>query len=350
MKKILRISVRDLVEYGCRSGDLESEFFGINRAVDAIRVHQRIQRSRPANYQAEVPVSFRIEEDDFSVLIGGRIDGVYSSCGSSADTVIDEIKTVSKWPDADPWPENPMHWGQAKVYGFMYAVQHELKEVGIQLTYCHIDSGEIREQRRTAAAGDLELFFQELIEGFLAWARTIISWCRQRDETIQSLQFPFSAYRPGQRRMAVESYRAVQAGDQLLVQAATGIGKTLAVVFASVKAIADGCTDKIFYLTARTTGQAAAENAIAVLHSQGLRLKSLTLTAKDKICFQPGSGCNAEECEFARGYYDRRNAALRQIIVQDGMDRLYLEKVCRRHRLCPFALSLELALYADCII
>ena len=350
MKRVLRISVRDLVEYGCRSGDLESEFSGINRAVDAIRAHQRIQRSRPANYQAEVPVSFQIEESDFTVLIGGRIDGVYTRCSTSADTVIDEIKTVSSWPDAEPWPENPMHWGQAKIYGFMYAVQHDLSQVGIQLTYCHIDSGEIREQRRTVAAGDLELFFQQLIEGFLAWARTIISWCRLRDETIQSLQFPFSDYRPGQRRMAVESYRAVQAGEQLLVQAATGIGKTLAVVFASVKAIADGCTDKIFYLTARTTGKAAAENAIAVLRSQGLRLKSLTLTAKDKICFQPGSGCNAEECEFARGYYDRRNAALRQIIVEDGMDRPYLEKACRRHRVCPFALSLELALYADCII
>ena len=350
MKSVLRISVRDLVEYGCRSGDLDIEFVGTRRAVDAIRAHQRIQHSRPSNYQAEVSVTYRVEKEDFDLHIGGRIDGVLTGSDDAPETVIDEIKTVTRWPDGDEFPDNPMHWGQARVYGFMYATQHGLQQVDIQLTYCHIDSGETRERRRTVDLQALRLFFEELANRYLAWARSVIAWGRLRDESIRSLQFPFPSYRPGQRRMAVETYRAVQASDQLIMQAATGIGKTMAVVFATVKAIADGHTDKVFYLTARTTGQSAAEKAVAVLASHGLRLKSLTLTAKDKICFSPGSACIAAECEFARGYYDRRNKALQDVFSQDAMTRPYLETACARHRLCPFALSLELALYADCII
>ena len=350
MKGELRISVRDLVEYGCRSGDLAVEFAGSRRAAEAIRAHQRIQHARPSNYQAEVSVSYRVEGEDFDLHVGGRIDGVYTGCDTFPVTVIDEIKTVTRWSDSDELPDNPMHWGQVRVYGFMYAAQHGLREVDIQLTYCHLDSGETREHRRTCDIKDLRLFFDELIARYFDWARSVISWCRLRDDSIRSLQFPFPSYRPGQRHMAVETYRAIQAGDQLLMQAATGIGKTMAVVFAAVKAIADGHTHKVFYLTARTTGQSAAEKAIDQLGRQGLRLKSLTLTAKDKICFSPGSACNAEECEFARGYYDRRNQALREILDQDAMTRSYLEAACARHRLCPFELSLELALYADCII
>ena len=350
MKSELRISVRDLVEYGCRAGDLDSEFSGVRRAVDAIRAHQRIQRSRPAGYRAEVPVAYRVDAEDFDLHIGGRIDGVYTRGGGAPESVIDEIKTVTRWPDSDDPPENPMHWGQAKVYGFMYALRHGLPELVIQLTYCHLDTGEIREYRRKTSFADLKDFVEELIDEYLEWARTVMNWHRLRDESIRSLVFPFPAYRPGQRRMAIETYRAVQAGDQLIMQAATGIGKTMAVVFASLKSIADGLTDKIFYLTARTTGQSAAENAIAVLGQRGLRLKSLTLTAKEKICFSPGSACNGEECEFARGYYDRRNAAVRDIFLRDATTRPRLESACARHRLCPFALSLELALYTDCII
>ncbi len=350
MKSVLRISVGDLVEYGCRSGDLDGEFSGSRRAVDAIRAHQRIQRSRPAGYRAEVAVTHRVDAGDFELFVGGRIDGVYTGPDVAPAAVIDEIKTVTRWPDTDELPENPMHWGQARVYGFMYADQHGIQAVKIQLTYCHLDSGETREVHREFAADDLKRFFEELVSGYLDWARTVISWRGLRDETIRSLRFPFPSYRPGQRRMAVETFRAVQAGDQLLMQAATGIGKTMAVVFAAVKAIADGSTDKVFYLTARTTGRSAAEKAVAVLRHQGLRLKSLTLTAKDKICFSPGSDCSAEECEFARGYYDRRNAALREIFLQDAMTRRYLETACASYRLCPFALSLELAMVADCIV
>jgi len=351
LKRVLKIAVRELVEYVCRSGDLEIAFSGSRRSVEAIRAHQKIQRSRPEDYAAEVSVDYQHETDELILSVGGRIDGVYTGGGSESDrVVIDEIKTTDKSRAQIEQSANLMHWGQAKVYAFMYAARNELENIDIQLTYFQFDSGDTWSLKQTFTFAELTGFFQELIEKYLSWALAVTEWCRLRDATIRMLEFPFASYRPGQRKMAVDVYRAISTDEQLLVQAATGIGKTMAVVFATVKAVAEGITSKIFYLTARTTGRAVAEQAIAELRDRGLRLKSLTLTAKDKICFNPEKTCTGEECEFARGYYDRLNPALAHIFEQDALTREYLEAVARQYRLCPFELSLELSLYADCII
>ncbi len=353
MKSVIKIAVRELVEFVCRTGDLEFEFSGSRRSIDAIRAHQRIQKSRPDSYHPEVPVTYRHETEEFIIQIGGRIDGVYTLGAESSiqnQVVIDEIKTTGRGLEHFENSENEMHWGQAKCYAFMYAAQNDLKEIGIQLTYFQMDSGEIREYRRTFTFDDLAQFFQSIINRYLEWAETITRWCRLRDESIRVLQFPFEFYRPGQRKMAVEIYRTIDAGGQLIVQATTGIGKTMAAIFPAVKSIAEGLTTKIFYLTARTTGRTVAEKAIEELRAGGLRLKSLTLTAKDKICFHPEKSCSGDECEFARGYYERLSGALSQIFLQDALTREYIEEIAGTHRLCPFELSLELSLYADCII
>ena len=351
MKRVLNIAVRELVEYVCRSGDLEIAFSGSRRSVEAIRAHQNIQRSRPADYLAEVPIDYQHETDELIISVGGRIDGIYTGEGSESDRiVIDEIKTTDKSRAQIEQSPNLMHWGQAKVYAFMYAARHGLENIDIQLTYFQFDSGDTWQIKQTFTFAELTGFFLKLIENYLSWALAINEWCRLRDATIRMLEFPFGSYRPGQRKMAVDVYRAISTGDQLLVQAATGIGKTMAVVFATLKAMAEGITSKIFYLTARTTGRTVAEQAMAKLRGHGLRLKSLTLTAKDKICFNPEKTCSGQECEFARGYYDRLNSALTHIFEQDALTREYLETVAVQYRLCPFELSLELSLYADCII
>ena len=171
-----------------------------------------------------------------------------------------------------------------------------------------------------------------------------------RDESIRRLQFPYGSYRPGQREMAVAVYRTVKNSGQFLAQAATGIGKTMAVIFPAVKAIAEGLNTKIFYLTARTTGKIAAEKALDELRKNHLKLKSLTITAKDKICFKPEDACNPKECEFACGYFDRINEALNDIFQQDSFTRKAVESAARSHQVCPFEFSLELSYWADCII
>ena len=347
MKKSLKIAVRDIVAHVLRAGDLAFEFLSSTRPVDAIRIHQKIQQSRPECYISEVSVSHQIETELFTLTVGGRIDGVYHE---SNRVLIEEIKTTARSLEHYETNKEPLHWGQVKCYAYIYAKKHNLDEIGTQLTYYQVDTGEIRKFEQQFASSELENFFQDLVAGYLDWAQTLVSWELLRDGSIRKLTFPFNRYRPGQREMAVDVYRTVKCGGQLLVQAATGIGKTMAVIFPTIKAIAEGINAKIFYLTARTTGRVAAEKALDELRRKQLRLKSLTITAKDKICFNSENTCNPEECEFARGYFDRVNEAVKDMFHRDAFTRTAIETVARMHQVCPFEFSLELSNWADCII
>ena len=347
LRRELKIAVRELVAYVLRSGDLVFEFLGSSRPVEAIRAHQKIQNSRPASYQPEVTIAHQVETDRFRLGISGRIDGVYTTSDS---TIIEEIKTTTRDPAYFEKNENPVHWGQVKTYAYIYGHQHGLDQITIQLTYYQIDTGKQHEIKCTLGISELEIFFNDLIARYLRWATALVDWSDCRDASIQDLEFPFQTYRPGQRQMAVEAYRTIRNSGQLLVQAATGIGKTIAVLYPAVKSLAKYQDQKIFYLTARTTGKMVAEKAIADLRATGLRLKSLTLTAKDKICFCPDSACNPDECEFARGHYDRINAAVEDIFKQEALTREQIIATANAFRVCPFEFSLELAVWADCII
>lgn len=347
MKETLKIAVRDLIAYVLRSGDLTFEFLSSARPLEAIRIHQKIQQSRPQNYQAEVAVSHHIETELFTLTIGGRIDGV----DLNSDPVsIEEIKTTTRSLDHYEHHQDPLHWGQVKIYAYIFARDHNLSEIDTRLTYYQLDTGEIRIFQQPYTTVELESFFRDLVAEYLQWAESLVRWKILRDDAIRKLDFPFSTYRQGQREMAVSIYRTIKNESQLLVQAATGIGKTMAALFPAVKAIAEGITTKIFYLTARTTGRIAAEKALDELRQKNLKLKSLTITAKDKICFNPEAACSPEECEFARGHYDRINAALQDIFRQDAFTRELVEQVAKSYRICPFEFSLELSLWADCII
>lgn len=347
MKIELNIAVRTLVEFVYRGGDLSFEFSGTARSLAGIRGHQKVQRSRPETYAAEVPASFRLETERFVLNISGRIDGLYQS---EDGTVIDEIKTTTRNLEAIESDRYPAHWAQAKVYAHIYAAEKGLESVGVQLTYYQIDTGRTREFRRAFDAEILAEFFRSLVDRYLRWAQTVARWIEVRNASIRNTAFPFADYRPGQRKMAVAVYRAICDGVQLIAQAATGIGKTMAAVFPAFKAMAKGHTETIFYLTARTTGRRAAEQALDVLRAEGLRLKSVTLTAKEKICFTSEGICSPDACEFAKGHFDRLGGALQQGFASDALTRERIEAIARKHRVCPFELSLELSLWADCII
>jgi len=347
LKQKLQIAVRELVEHVLRSGDLEHAFISVSRAVEGIRAHQKIQRSRPDVYTPEISVSHQIETEKFILELGGRIDGIYHYPDR---VIIDEIKTTVSELDRFEERENQIHWGQAKCYAYLYALESNLKTIDVQLTYYRPDTEEIREFKRSYPIDELETFFHDLIRRYLRWAETVIDWCRLRDESLKCLDFPFADYRPGQREMAVDVYRSIHQGGQLIVQAATGIGKTMAVLFPAAKALGEGLTPKIFYLTARTTGKKAAEKAFIEMRRNGARIKSLTLTAKDKICFDSEKACTPDECEYAKGYFDRIDSALTSIFARDHFDRETVTTTALEYRVCPFEFSLELALWADCIV
>jgi DNA excision repair protein ERCC-2 len=347
MKMSQRISVRALVGHVFRSGDLDLRFSSSKSSVEGIHAHQIIRKDRPDTYVQEVPISYDFEIDGLFLTITGRIDGIYQAPDR---IIIDEIKTTHDNLDFMSRQEDSAAWAQVKCYAYIYGKVQGLSEIDTQLTFYNIDTGEIKAIRRTYSLDELEVFLRDLVSRYLEWLTIITEWHRIRDLSIQSLKFPFDAYRPGQRAMAVDVYRTIENSGQLMIQAATGIGKTMAALFPSIKAMAEGLTAKIFYLTAKTTERAAAERALDELRGKGLKMKSITLTAKEKICFSPESGCMGEECEFAKGYFDRIQDVLRRVFIHDAFTREYIESIAGEYRVCPFELSLDLSLWVDCII
>ncbi|NNF98677.1 MAG: DEAD/DEAH box helicase [Desulfobacteraceae bacterium] len=343
----LKIAVRTLVEHVFRSGNLNLDFVGSINSARGILGHKTVQNNRPEHYTPEVTVSHEVDTGNFRLVINGRIDGVFNE---PDDVVIEEIKTTTHDLDSFDRVENPVHWGQLKIYAFIYAHRQQLNHITGQLLYYNIETQKSAAIRKSYTLDELEAFFNDTINRYLQWAETVHSWHGKRDTAIERLGFPFPNYRPGQRHMAVAVFRAVRDGGQLLVQAATGIGKTMAALFPAIKTLSERKTSKLFYLTARTTGRMAAEKAIEKLLDNGLHLKALTLTAKDKICFTPDGFCTPDDCEFARGHFDRVNGALAEVFQHPIFNRRVIEETALKHRVCPFEFSLELSLWADCII
>jgi DNA excision repair protein ERCC-2 len=232
----------------------------------------------------------------------------------------------------------------------MLARQGNLREVRIHLTYYQLDSQMEKTFERHFTAAELETFFHELITPYLVWFRKVRERQTQRDQSIQALDFPYDDYRPGQRDMAVAVYKAIRANDRLYIQAPTGVGKTIAALFPAVKAVGLGLADKIFYLTAKTPGRLVAEEALEDMRRVGLQFKSVTLTAKEKICFCPPVNCDPDECVFARNYFGKVKVALAEIDWHDAFCRPVIEHIARDFEICPFEFSLDLALWVDCII
>jgi DNA excision repair protein ERCC-2 len=341
------VSVRSLVEHLLRSGDLHFDLFGSVSAADGIRAHQQIQRQRPRGYQPEVVVRMEVGDTGLRLCVTGRIDGVLVE---DDHTVIEEIKTTRRSRSELERTPNPLHWGQAQSYAYMWAVQEKISSVVVRLTYMNVDSGKIHQFEQDWKTEDLEVFFNDLVSRYRAWIAGRVHWARLRDQSIRRLAFPFDTYRAGQREMAVAVYRTIREKGHMLVQAATGIGKTMGALFPAVKALGDGLADKVVFLTARGTGRLAAESALAALAAKGLRLKSVTLTAKEKICFNPQGVCGPDDCLWARGYYDRVAGALSDALDHDDLTRDRIEGIAGRHRVCPFEFSLELVTWADCVI
>ena len=341
------LSVRDLVAFLLPTGDLSGGFFSPQRSVAGTRAHQQVQKSRPASYEPEVTVSHTASIRNYCIQISGRIDGIFHDKGGD---VLEEIKSTTRDLSSLETRQNDHHWAQLKIYAYMHAEHHGLGKIGTCLTYVQLETNAILEIRKTFDFTVLELFFNELVGRFADHADERRNWQETRDRSIRDLAFPFPEYRKGQREMAVQVFRAVREKHQLLAQAPTGIGKTMAAVFPAIKAFGDSLVDRMFYLAARSTGKKVAEEAMAALQRQGLRFRCLVLTAKEKICFNPGAACNGDECEFARGYYDRINETLTYALKSDLLNRHFVESTAWQHRVCPFELSLDLSLSADCII
>lgn len=352
--KVVRISVRNLVEFILREGSIDNRK-GAGPDKDAMlmggRIHRKIQRKMGAEYQAEVSLKIQIPCGDFLLQIEGRADGIIVKNGSDGKTevTVDEIKGVLR--DVS-FIENPVnvHLAQAKCYAYIYALQHEIDEISVQMTYCNLDTEEIRRFLSSYTREELQKWFEDLVRSYEKWARFQIAWEKTRNESISGVEFPFP-YRKGQRDVAVAVYRTIQRKKKLFIQAPTGVGKTISTIFPAVKAIGEGLGEKIFYLTAKTITRTVAGQAFQTLRQQGLRMKVITLTAREKICFCEEAVCNPEACPYADGHFDRVNDAVFELITEcDEISRKVIEQQAQKHRVCPFELALDTATWVDSVI
>ena len=348
--KQIRISVRELVEFILRSGDLDNRRGGLheNAMAEGGRIHRMIQRRMGSEYQAEVSLKFRKVLPEYELLVEGRADGVIAE---PYRITIDEIKGTYK--DLEKMKEPvPVHLAQAKCYAAIYAKvkPYEMDSICVRMTYCNMDTEEIRYFFEEYELGELEEWFTALIEAYKKWADYQVEWEKIRREAIKETPFPYS-YRRGQKELAANVYRTIYHGKKLFLEAPTGVGKTLSTVFPSVKAMGEDLADKLFYLTAKTITRTAAEQTFLLLREKGLRFKTVTLTAKDKICFQEETICNPINCSYAKGHFDRINDAMYDLITKEEVfTREIIEDYAERHQVCPFELALDVSLFADGVI
>ena len=349
----ITLPVRQLVEFLRRAGSIDNRFTGFDRANEGARIHRKLQRAavkEHADYAAEVFLRgiFAYEEIEFT--LEGRADGIFTA--ADGVTVVDEIKTTA-CPAADITPDfAPEHWAQAIVYAAIYAAQHELEEMRVQLTYFQVDEELILRFERHYTAQQLQEEVEALLAEYAPWARRAVEWKKARNSDLQAMQFPFPAYRPGQRAMAGEVYKVCRDGGRLLCQAPTGIGKSMSVLFPALKSMGNESVGPIFYLTARGTTRTAAENALAILRDTEpeLHLRSVTLTAKDKICLCETRECTPEACPYANGYYARIKGALWDVLDVPCLTAETLQEYAERHTVCPFELGLDMSLFSDGIL
>lgn len=348
MNKTIKISIRNLVEFIMRHGSIDNRYTSSIKAIEGIRGHQRVQKSYGDNYTAEVPLKYTLTYEDLEIMVEGRADGILIE---DEKTIIDEIKTTTKDLLLIDENTNPLHWAQAKCYGYIYSMQNELDNIDIQITYYNIDTKSTRILRQSYTLKELEEFFFWLIDEYKSWAQLESDWVNKRNESIKKLKFPFENYRPGQRELAVRVYKSITDSKKCFAQAPTGTGKTISTIFPAIKAMGEDKTSKIFYLTAKTITREVAQNTISLMRKKDLNLKAVTITAKEKICKMEEVNCNPEYCPYANGYFDRINNSLKDILAKyNDYSKDNIEKISEEYMLCPFELSLDLTNLSDVII
>ncbi|WP_288618408.1 ATP-dependent DNA helicase [uncultured Eubacterium sp.] len=346
----IRISVRNLVEFIFRSGDIDNRI-GKGAQKEAMqegsRMHRKIQGRMGMEYRAEVPLKLEVPQEEYVLALEGRADGIITN--AEGGVTVDEIKCM--YTDVTRF-EEPIfvHKAQAMCYAYIYALQNGLDQISVQLTYCDLDTEEICRFEEAFSFFWLERWFQDMMEAYRKWTDFQFAWRKIRQTSIQTLEFPFP-YREGQYKLVGDVYRTIHRKKILFIQAPTGTGKTISTLFPAIRAVGENLGDKIFYLTAKTITRTVAKDTCDLLKAKGYRGKVIVLTAKEKMCPCEEMDCNPSNCLRAKGHYDRVNDAVYDLITtEEDFTRERMLAQAEKYQVCPFEMSLDASLYADIII
>ncbi len=345
----IHISVRNLVEFIMRSGDIDSRHSGKiseNAMLEGSRIHRMLQKRAGGAYEAEVSTRYYYITENYDICIEGRADGVIHT---SAGVVIDEIKGTYRDLDKLEAPQ-PVHLAQAMCYAFFYCVQNELPAISVRMTYCNMETEEVRYFQEEYSREEITLWFDDLMGQYKKWADFEMEWREIRQQSIKNLEFPFE-YREGQKELATHVYHTICHRRKLFIEAPTGVGKTISTLFPTIKAIGEGKAQRVFYLTAKTITGTVAADTYEIMRREGLRMKTVVITAKEKICPMEKVECNPKECPYAKGHFDRINDAMYELLTtEDSFSREKIIEYSEKYMVCPFEFCLDMSLYSDGII
>ncbi|MDT2736561.1 helicase C-terminal domain-containing protein [Enterococcus pseudoavium] len=345
---VKKVAIRELVEFILRRGSIDEGKNSNHTPQEGARIHRQLQKEAGPNYQKEVWLKKSLEIADTAIQIEGRADGIYLE---DERVYIDEIKTSETPFEELETGIIDLYFYQAMVYAYIYSEQESLAEISTRLTYFQTIEEKITRQVRSFTFEELTIFFKDLIEHYEAWLIFQTQWRNTRNESLKALAFPFDTYRAGQRELAAAVYKTIHAQQKLFVEAPTGTGKTMSTLFPAFKAMGEELGERIFYLTAKTITRQVAEETVTKITKKEARIKSVTLTAKDKICFLTERNCTPEHCPFAKGYYDRVNEGLWDMLNNaDQYTRPVIEEYAKKHELCPFELSLDVSRFCDLVV
>lgn len=338
-----RVAVRTLCEFTAKVGDLDLRFTPSPTAQEGVAGHRRVVGRRGSDYEAEVALDGVFG----SLEVRGRADGY-----APGRNCLEEIKTHRGDLNTQPDNHRQLHWAQARVYGWLMCQQRNLATINLALVYLDVDSDQETRFECTASAAELEAYFHQLCGRFVQWAEQQSRRLTLRDAGLQTLGFPWPAFRKGQRELAETVYKAVSTGRCLMAQATTGIGKTLGTLFPLLKAMPRQPLDKILFLTAKTPGRGLALDALRQVMAADpeLALRSLELVARDKACEYPGTACHGDACPLAKGFYDRLPAAREAAMRLPLLDKTQVRELALAHQVCPYYLAQELARWVDVLV
>ncbi|TLM76452.1 ATP-dependent DNA helicase [Microbulbifer harenosus] len=361
-RETLKLSVGELVAFSCRRGDLMADAPAGPTAQEGIRAHQRLQKKRPAGSEAEYRLQVACPLDGQTVQLSGRVDILHPQQDLHRPAQLDEIKTTYCTPDKLPEAVRDLHWAQLKIYGFCYLLQRQ-EETGkrpapqdrllLQMLWYNLKQKKSHPERREFNWPELEDFAHNAMRTYLNWHH---AWQQHRlavRTSARALEFPFPDYRPGQRELAIAAYRCLRDGGELVVEAPTGIGKTVSTLFPAVKALGEDHLDQLVYLTAKNSGRQVVRETTARLQALGLALSLLEIQAKDKTCACRQGLCSPDAdgiCPRTVGFFDRLPQARQRLLGVSRLTPDTLAKVADEFQLCPFELSLQMLPWVDLVV
>ncbi len=340
----IKIAIKELAHFICQSGDLTSEYFSTRDLEEGTKLHKYLQAKYNEKSQKEVYIKKDLTYHNKTIMLHGFMDGVLDI---DHEIIIEEIKSTQM--DFEELEIKKEHMAQLKIYAYLYALEHEMQAIHTRLTYISIIDYSVKSFDYILSLEDLEEFFFDLLEQYMEWVELNEIATKNKVETIQSIRFPFETMRPGQRDMMKACFQTMKTKDILYAIAPTGIGKTMATLFSALKTLEE--KDKLFYCTAKGSGKNAPLQAIKLLESKGLKIKTISITAKHKICNAQFKNCKPEDCPFAVGYFDRIREAIEHIYAHwDTFDEQIITTVANQFHICAFEFSLDLSYYCDVIL